>query len=350
MNKFLRNLFGFKNEEQDYGYDSSLRNLSVNDVIKEFNTVKPLKETKEEIIVNEVVQETVQEEIVEQLEEISEEPIQEVQEEILETQQEEIDEVVEDAVAEEISEDAEVIQEIEEPKNEEVVEENEPIINEIQQAEILNDVLEELKPELQEEPQNSLVRETELVDEQTTMEVEVSETELPEETNEVEIDQTAENVSEGVVVDELKVVVDVVDSSLEKLQEQIKQLQEENRAKEIALEKSSLAKEVENDYAGVSGSLEEKTELIYELKHSELSENTKSFIFTALKSLSKSNLQCCEEIGISNSEQPKEDTLNDKVQKAMKEHSLTEGQALLYVRGERTLKKAKETSKKVNRK
>ena len=62
----------------------------------------------------------------------------------------------------------------------------------------------------------------------------------------------------------------------------------------------ALSKEVEKDFGGVPGKLEDKVDMIFEIKNSALSEDTKKVIFNSLKQLSVKNLKDCEEIGHDN--------------------------------------------------
>lgn len=112
----------------------------------------------------------------------------------------------------------------------------------------------------------------------------------------------------------------------------------------------NLTKDVELEYAGVPGKTEDKVNFIFDIKNSALSNETKDFIFNALKSLSSQNLNDCQEIGHSvEVEVSESDDRNAKVQKAMEEHGLTENQAFLYVNGDRSLTEAKKASNKVRK-
>lgn len=112
-----------------------------------------------------------------------------------------------------------------------------------------------------------------------------------------------------------------------------------------------MSKTIELDYAGVPGKVEEKTDMVYEIQNSTLSENAKSFILNSLKSLSEQNLKDCQEVGFDADKVVEEkDEKDSKVKLAMKEHGLTENQAFLYVNGDRNLTEAKKASKKVQSK
>ena len=127
-----------------------------------------------------------------------------------------------------------------------------------------------------------------------------------------------------------------------------KKLKTEKAEKELELQKMALSKEVEKDFGGVPGKLEDKVDMIFEIKNSALSEDTKKVIFNSLKQLSIKNLKDCEEIGHDNEVEIDENAeKNAKVEQAMKEHGLTENQAFLYVNGDRTLADAKKFSSKV---
>ena len=182
------------------------------------------------------------------------------------------------------------------------------------------------------------VQEIETVDEQTEETVEVQETEektddaqtVSEETEEVQDEQTEQpkNEEEGIeppetetveteeqeetveetveegqeehqeeVVEELNALENSLETKEEKeesaiedktsaLLQEIENLKAEKLAKEIQLEKMEFSKEVAKDYEGVPGKLEDKTEKIFEIKNSALSEDTKAFILQSLKSLS----------------------------------------------------------------
>ena len=50
-------------------------------------------------------------------------------------------------------------------------------------------------------------------------------------------------------------------------------------------DKKDLSKEVEKDFGGVPGKLEDKVDMIFEIKNSALSEDTKKVIFNSLKQI-----------------------------------------------------------------
>ena len=133
------------------------------------------------------------------------------------------------------------------------------------------------------------------------------------------------------------------------LKTQIEKAEEAQKESAVKLEKAELLKSIESEYSGLVGTPEEILEKVYEINKSELSPETKEFALEGLKKLSAKNLEKTLEVGVevkdevSNSE---EEIQKSKIQKAISEHGLTEGQALLYVRGERTLKQAKEISLK----
>lgn len=237
-----------------------------------------------------------------------------------------------DAPAEEnVSEETEVEsqEQDEQPKNES--EENEPSEKETVETEEQEEVVEEEQPA--EEVQEGQEEPEETVEEETVEEV-------------AEEDSIAvENNASEIEVPEIK---DVEEDKTSALLQEIENLKAEKQAKEIELEKMSLAKEVEKDFYGVPGKVEDKVNTIFEIKNSALSEDTKSFILTSLKSLSVQNLSDCEEIGHDQEVIVDEKTeMETKIKNAIKEHGLTENQAFLFVNGDRTLAEAKKASAKV---
>lgn len=250
-----------------------------------------------------------------------------------------------DAPAEEnVSEETEVEsqEQDEQPKNES--EENEPSEEETveteeeQQEEVVEEQLAEEVQEGQEEPEETVEEEPEQEEQQE--EEEIVEEEVAEE-NSVAV----ENNTSKIKVPEIK---DVEEDKTSALLQEIENLKAEKEAKEIELEKMSLAKEVEKDFYGVPGKVEDKVNTIFEIKNSALSEDTKSFILTSLKSLSVQNLSDCEEIGHDQEVIVDEKTeMETKIKNAIKEHGLTENQAFLFVNGDRTLAEAKKASAKV---
>lgn len=245
------------------------------------------------------------------------------------------------------------------------------------------------------------VQEIETVDEQTEETVEVQETEektddaqtVSEETEEVQDEQIEQpsNEEEGIeppepetveteekteeqeetveeegqeehqeeVVEELNALENSLETKEEKeesaiedktsaLLQEIETLKAEKLAKEIQLEKMEFSKEVAKDYEGVPGKLEDKTEKIFEIKNSALSEDTKAFILQSLKSLSLQNLADCQEVGHDLETETDEKAENQaQIKNLMEKENLTENQAFLVVNGFRSLAEAKKASARV---
>lgn len=267
----------------------------------------------------------------------------------------EVEQPIEDAQSVEVSEETEAVQEeqIEESKNE--VEENEPSETETVETEPAEETVEEQEVE-QEEPK-------EVVEEEPAVEEEKPEAEETE-NEEVEVEEApAEEVEEEpieeitneveVIEEPVPAVTDIIetaDKTSELLQE-IEALKAEKAEKELKIQKMSLAKEIEKDFIGVPGKIEDKVDLIFEIKNSALSENAKSFILTSLKSLSAQNLSDCEEIGHEQEVEVDEKAeQQSKIQNLMEKEGLTENQAFLVVNNFRTLAEAKKASAKVRRK
>lgn len=259
---------------------------------------------------------------------------------------EETAEIGEDAQEEKpASEETEVVegqeQDDEQPKNDS--EENEPSEEETVEAG------EEEKPEEQEEGQEEPAEEG-----QPAEEVEEQQEEQPEDEQEQEeLEGEQEDVVESTEVAEIKVETDEIEEDEKgKLLQEIENLKAEKQEQEIKLQKMALSKEVEKDFGGVPGKLEDKVEMVFEIKNSALSDETKETILASLKQLSISNLKDCTEIGHDQEVIVDENAEKKaKIEQAMKEHGLTENQAFLYVNGERSLAEAKKFSNKVrNRK
>ncbi len=91
-----------------------------------------------------------------------------------------------------------------------------------------------------------------------------------------------------------------------------------------------------------------KTEKIFEIKNSALSEDTKAFILQSLKSLSLQNLSDCQEIGHDLETETDEKAENQaQIKNLMEKENLTENQAFLVVNGFRSLAEAKKASARV---
>lgn len=324
----LRNLFDkifhLQSNEQ-LQMEKTLKSMTINDVIRE---VENKKEDKQEIT-STMVEEKEQVILNEGEAEKPAEP------EIQENEKEEIQESIEDAP--EVSEDTEVQ---EEPKND--AEGDEPA-EEAETVETKEEEKEEEKadeqPIEQEEPQEDSV-EVEEKEEEPKAEEGIEQADVPAIENSKVVDSTSKPVAE------IKV------SMNESLLKEIETLKAENAKKDLELEKLNLSKEVEADYAGLPASLDEKVDLVFEIKNSQLSEDTKTFILNSLKSLSTENLKSCQEIGHSQEvdEIDEKDEMKKKIENAINEHGLTENQAFLFVNGDRTLAQAKKASEKVKNK
>jgi uncharacterized phage infection (PIP) family protein YhgE len=146
-------------------------------------------------------------------------------------------------------------------------------------------------------------------------------------------------------VPEVNANVDLA-KELAKVKDELNKIKEADAEKAIKLAKAELAKEIGNKFRGVPGKLEDKVDLIYELKNSTLSDSSKEMIFKSLENLSVQNLKDCEELG--HSEEVIVDELTEMEQaKAMsKKEGISEGQALLVMSGKRTLAEAKAVKRK----
>lgn len=259
----------------------------------------------------------------------------------------EVEQPIEDAQSVEVSEETETVQEeqIEESKNE--VEENEPPEAETVETEPAEETVEEQEVE-QEEPK-------EVVEEEPAVEEEKPEAEETE-NEEVEVEEAPAEEVEEEPIEEITNEVEVTEKTVpadktSKLLQEIEALKAEKAEKELEIQKMSLAKEIEKDFIGVPGKIEDKVDLIFEIKNSALSENAKSFILTSLKSLSAQNLSDCEEIGHEQEVEVDEKAeQQSKIQNLMEKEGLTENQAFLVVNNFRTLAEAKKASAKVRRK
>lgn len=293
------------------------KNLILNKINVVVDAVKSALGVQDEIE-NATVNEVQEPEVVAEVEQPVEEP-QDVQEET-------------------VSEETEVVVQEQEkqPKNE--PEENEPSEGEPVEAEPKEEIPAE---EGQEEP--AVEEQEEVAEEQPAEEaeeiVEEPKEEIPAETNEV-----AEPVKVNVVSAESEV-------KTADLLKEIENLKNEKAEKELELQKLALSKEVEKDYMGVPGKLEDKVDMIFEIKNSALSDNVKNVIFTSLKQLSSSNLQDCEEIGHSQEVEVDEKAERElKIKDAMEKYGLTSNQAFLFVNGDRSLAEAKKASARVQSK
>lgn len=267
---------------------------------------------------------------------------------------EQIAEVGEDAPEEEqpASEETEVVegqeQDGEQPKNES--EENEPSEDETAEA---GEEVEEKPEEQEEQPAEEGQEEPAGEEENPAEEIEVEEQQEEQEQPEEEQPEGEENVADSIEVAEIDIQDKSEDEDDEKgkLLQEIENLKAEKAEKELQLQKMALSKEVEKDFSGVPGKLEDKVEMVFEIKNSSLSDETKETILASLKQLSIKNLKDCEEIGHDQEVEVDENAEKKaKVEQAMKEHGLTENQAFLYVNGDRTLEDAKRLSNKIRNK
>ena len=258
------------------------------------------------------------------------------QEENLEVQDEPIQEVPE--VVEPVAEETEAQEEIVEPSAEveEEIEpstETEPVAIVEPEAEIIAEVEEQ---PAQEEP------ETEVAPEVTeTVQDEPEITDEPEQVEE-EIEPSPEA---SVSVPEVNASIDLA-QELAKVKDELNKIKEADAQKAIALAKAELAKEVGNKFRGVPGKLEDKVELVYELKNSVLSDSSKEMIFKSLENLSAQNLEACQELG--HSEEVIVDELDElgKAKLLSEKEGISEGQALLVLSNKRTLAQAKAVKRK----
>lgn len=196
----------------------------------------------------------------------------------------------------------------------------------------------------QEEPEIKIAEETEEKTEETEKEIEQS-----EEAEKVEDSEKQEEVKDE-IEKEIKAEVST-SKALADLQDKVKQLEVEKLEAAVKLAKAELAKTIEAEYAGVPGKVEDKVELIYEVKNSNVSKDTKNFILNSLKSLSTQNLKDCKELGHNKVvELDEKAEQNKKIKEAVEKYDLTEGQALLYVGGKKTLAQAKKSSEIVRNK
>ena len=271
------------------------------------------------------VEQVVEPETVEQTEEVV------AQEENLEVQDEPIQEVPE--VVEPVAEETEAQEEIVEPSAEveEEIEpstETEPVAIVEPEAEIIAEVEEQ---PAQEEP------ETEVAPEVTeTVQDEPEITDEPEQ-DEEEIEPSPEA---SVSVPEVNASIDLA-QELAKVKDELNKIKEADAQKAIALAKAELAKEVGNKFRGVPGKLEDKVELVYELKNSALSDSSKEMIFKSLENLSAQNLEACEELGHSEEVIVDESDKMSQAKALAQKEGISEGQAILVLDGTKTLKQVK---------
>ena len=294
-----------KNEIKENNQEMSNLNETIDTIVTAVkNAIGIEKAEVEEKVEEQEVQEEKTEEAVEATEQ-QEEKVEETQEEQVED-------------AQDVSEETEEVQDEheEQPSNE--AEGNEPPEAETVETEEVEEKVEE-QEEPQEEVKDEVIVETK--------------DEIPSEINSAEIPSKEK----------------VEDKTTALLQE-IEALKAEKADKELQLQKMEFSKEVAKDYEGVPGKLEDKTEKIFEIKNSALSEDTKAFVLQSLKSLSLQNLKDCEEIGHEQEVEVDEKAeRQNKIKEAMDKHGLTENQAFLFVNGDRSLAEAIKASARVQK-
>lgn len=352
--KLFSKLFAQQDVEQ-LKFEQKLKEMTVKDVVREFEVNKENKmEIKTEMSEQELVKN--EEIVVEDAPEVSEETeveVAEAIEEVVEEQQEEVEEVTEEPKPVEEGIEPPTEQAVETLDEEEVVEEEQPEEQEEPQEQI-----EEIEAKEEPEAPVAEVEEVaeEVVEEQVEVQEEVVEEEQPAETEQpaepVVVEATPQNIEVPSAINVVsEQAVEISEVKTQDLLKEIENLKAEKAENEIKIAKMELSKSVEVDFAGVPGNIEDKTNMIYEIQNSALSSEAKDFILNSLKSLSVQNLSDCEEVGHDNEvEEDEKSKENKAIKEAMLEHGLTENQAFLYVRGDRTLNEAKRVSNKVKSK
>src|SRR5574344_1456141 len=251
----------------------------------------------------------------------------EVQEESTQEAPEVVETVAEETEAQEenIEPSVEATEEIEPSTEAEPVATVEPAAEIIAEAE---------QPEVQEEPETTPEVVEPVENEQESTEETEQATEEIEPSNEATVSVPEVNANDDLA------------KEVAKVKDELNKIKEADAQKAIKLAKAELAKEIGNKFRGDPGKLEDKVELIYELKNSALSDSSKEMIFKSLENLSAQNLKDCEELG--HSEEVIVDELTELEQaKAMsKKEGISEGQALLVMSGKRTLAEAKAIKRK----
>ena len=254
------------------------------------------------------------------------------QEENLEIQNEQPQD---EPVVETVAEETEAQEEIVEPSAE-VTEEIEPSTETepvaIVEPDVATEDVAEAEEQLaQEEPETDV-----------TPEVTESVQDEPEITNEPEqVEAEIEPLVEASVsVPEVNASIDLA-QELAKVKDELNKIKEADAQKAIALAKAELAKEVGNKFRGVPGKLEDKVELVYELKNSALSDSSKEMIFKSLENLSAQNLEACEELGHSEEVIVDESDKMSQAKALAQKEGISEGQAILVLDGTKTLKQVK---------
>ena len=248
----------------------------------------------------------------------------------------------------------------EEETTQEVSEVEETVAEETEaQEEIVEpnaEVAEEIEPSEETEPVATV--ELDIVDEDATgaeeqleqeePEVEVAEEVTEEPAQEEQITEEQEQAEEEIepsteaeaVVPEVTASIDLA-SELARVKDELNKIKEADAQKAIALAKAELAKEVGNKFKGVPGKLEDKVELVYELKNSALSDSSKEMIFKSLENLSTQNLEACQELGHSEEIIVDEQDKMSQAKALAQKEGISEGQAILVLDGTKTLKQVK---------
>ena len=384
INNKLAQLLGLETQSsEEIKMEKELRQLSREDVIHSITFKEPKLEKKEDDVVeeqkieNEIVEEVTEvtdvvktvetneteqpvevivtsNEVVEKQEEVSEET-QEQEENQVETTTDE----VEQTGSEDVSEDTVV--ETQEVINEQVTESVEEPLNEVSDIEpsdlIHSAETEQLVHKAEVETTQEVTEETEMVKEDIEPSSEIVEVENVTDNVEVEITNEAIQAVEPEQVEIENVKIDIptpsseVNDELERVKQELAQMKAKEAEQALKLEKAEIEREVMQDYSGIPLSTNETVDFLYEIKNSTLQDSAKDFILNSLKQLSVSNLKDCQEVGhqLTVEDKSEKELLKEKVQQAQNEHDLTEGQALLFVTGARTLKQAKEVSNKTRR-
>lgn len=256
------------------------------------------------------------------------------QEENLEVQNEQTQEAPE--IVELVAEETEAQEEIVEPSAE-VTEEIEPSTETepvaIVEPDVANEDVAGVEEQLaQEEPETEVAPEV-------TEEIVQDEPEITDEPEQVE-EEIEPSPEASVSVPEVNANIDLA-TELAKVKDELNKIKEADAQKAIALAKAELAKEVGNKFRGVPGKLEDKVELVYELKNSALSDSSKEMIFKSLENLSAQNLESCEELGHSEEVIVDESDKMSQAKALAQKEGISEGQAILVLDGTKTLKQVK---------
>lgn len=236
-------------------------------------------------------------------------------------------------------ESQEVVEEkVEKPKEEPVLEQEEPQTEAITEPE----VVEEAKPE--DAPVEEVAEEP-IIEEQPEQVEEV----VAEEVSEEPVEEIQEPVEKSEIVEEVSEEISKAQETISSLEQKIQELTKAQEESAVVIEKAELAKSVQENYSGLTGTQEEIIEHIYSINKSELSLETKDMILNSLKSLSKSNLELTKAIGVETPEEvikSEDEIRKSKVEELMKSEGLSENKAVAVASGRMTLKQAKGKCKK----